>query len=134
VPAEIEGGVRREAGDQNGQSDEIRIVCAGNDHRDRANLRNRDQRETNPPAHLQLQPAKSSGALKTDVGRYLPHALVREHQDAPSALSSQGVKTQVLKHRPTKTGLPRESAESRAKGETVSALARRPGLIPQELS
>jgi hypothetical protein len=37
VPTEIEGGVRREGGDQNGQSDEIRIVCSGNDHRDRPN-------------------------------------------------------------------------------------------------
>ena len=34
---EIEGGVRREAGDQNGQSDEIRIVCSGNDYRGRPN-------------------------------------------------------------------------------------------------
>src|ERR1700730_18398521 len=33
VPTEIEGGVRREAGNQNGQSDEIRIVCSGNEHR-----------------------------------------------------------------------------------------------------
>jgi hypothetical protein len=37
VPTEIEGGVGREAGDQNGQSDEIRIVSSGNDHRDRSN-------------------------------------------------------------------------------------------------
>ena len=129
MPAEIEGGVRREAGDQNGQSDEIRIVCAGNDHRDRLNLQNRDQRETNPPAHLQLQPARSSGALKADVGRYLPHALVREHQDAPSALSSQGIKLR----RPKRVFL-EESAERQAKGETVSALARRHGLIPKQLS
>src|SRR5713101_3619365 len=38
VPAEIEGGVRRETGDQNGQHDEIWIVCSGNDHRDRPNF------------------------------------------------------------------------------------------------
>src|SRR3984893_17993301 len=43
VPTEIEGGVRREGGDQNGQSDEIRIVCSGNDHRERPNS---DQRPT----------------------------------------------------------------------------------------
>jgi hypothetical protein len=40
-------------------------------------------------------PAKCSrqrhcGALKADVDRHSPHDLVREHQDAPSALSSQG--------------------------------------------
>jgi len=34
TPAEIEGGVRRKGGDQNGQRHEIRIVCSGNDHRD----------------------------------------------------------------------------------------------------
>src|SRR4030088_2683568 len=39
VPAEIEGGVRRERGDQRGPRDEIRIVCSGNDHRDRPNFR-----------------------------------------------------------------------------------------------
>ncbi|HEY4861946.1 MAG TPA: hypothetical protein VII14_18650, partial [Xanthobacteraceae bacterium] len=81
------------------------------------------------PAHLQLQPARSSGALKADVGRYLPHALVREHQDAPSALSSQGIKLR----RPKRVFL-EESAERQAKGETVSALARRHGLIPKQLS
>ena len=43
MPTEIEGGVRREGSDQNGQSDEIRIVCSGNDHRDRPNS---DQRPT----------------------------------------------------------------------------------------
>ena len=34
-----------------------------------------------------VQPATSLGRIK---GRYSPHDLVREHQDAPSALSSQG--------------------------------------------
>src|ERR1700694_1909893 len=38
APAEIEGGVRRKGGDQNGQRDEIRIVCSGHDHRDRPNF------------------------------------------------------------------------------------------------
>jgi len=33
--AEIQGRVRREASDQDGQGSEIRIVCSGNDHRDR---------------------------------------------------------------------------------------------------
>jgi hypothetical protein len=41
VRTEIKGGVRREASDQNRQSDEIRIVCSGNDHWDRSN-RTRD--------------------------------------------------------------------------------------------
>jgi len=38
VPAEIEGGVGREGSHQNGKSDEIRIVCSSNDHRDRPNF------------------------------------------------------------------------------------------------
>src|ERR1700731_3124180 len=87
VPAETEGGVRREAGDQNGQSDEIRIICSGNDHRDRPQFSDQRPSRTNPSAHLQVQPATSLGRIK---GRYSPHDLVREHQDAPSALSSQG--------------------------------------------
>src|SRR5437764_963471 len=41
VPAEIEGRIRCEGGHQNGKNDEIRIVCSGNDHRDRPNF---DQR------------------------------------------------------------------------------------------
>src|SRR5258705_6925736 len=49
APAEVEGGVRREGGDKNGKSDEIRIVCSGNDHRDRPNFRTRDQ---SAPIHL----------------------------------------------------------------------------------
>src|SRR5258708_1591172 len=36
-------GIRRESGHQNGKSDEIRIVCSGNDHWDRPNF---DQRPT----------------------------------------------------------------------------------------
>jgi hypothetical protein len=43
VPTEIEGSVRHQAGDQNRQSDEIRIVCSGNKHRARPNS---DQRLT----------------------------------------------------------------------------------------
>src|SRR6266853_657332 len=43
MTTEIEGGVRCEGSDQNGQCDEIRIVCSGNDHRDRPNS---DQRPT----------------------------------------------------------------------------------------
>jgi len=35
APAEIEGGVRRKEGDENGQSNEIGIVGCGSDHRDR---------------------------------------------------------------------------------------------------
>ncbi len=62
MPTEIEGGVRREGGDQNGQSDEIRIVCSGNDHRDRPNFRTRDQRATNPPAHLRSAAGNVIGA------------------------------------------------------------------------
>src|ERR1700736_4157738 len=38
APAKIKGGVRREGGDQNGKSDEIRIVRSGNDHQDPPNL------------------------------------------------------------------------------------------------
>ena len=39
-PAKIERGVGCEASDQNGQSNEIRIVCSGNDHWDRPNFWN----------------------------------------------------------------------------------------------
>jgi hypothetical protein len=60
VRAEIEGGVRCEDGDQNRQSDEIWIVCSGNDHTD-SPIRTRDPRATNPPTHLQMQPATLSG-------------------------------------------------------------------------
>src|SRR6267154_5531609 len=52
-----------------------------------APIRTRDQRATNPPTHLQMQPATLSGAsLKADVGRRSPDDLVGEHQDAPLAL------------------------------------------------
>src|SRR3979490_2972878 len=50
TPPQVEGGVRREGGDENGKSDEIRIVCSGNDHRDRPNFRTR---ERSAPIHLQ---------------------------------------------------------------------------------
>src|SRR6202011_4495031 len=46
-----------------------------------------EAKRTNPSAHLQVQPATSLGRIK---GRHFPHDLVPEHQDAPSALSSQG--------------------------------------------
>jgi hypothetical protein len=86
VPTEIEGGVRREGGHQNGQSDKIRIVCSGNDHRDRPNS---DQRRTGDKSAD--SPANAAGniigaSLKADVGRHCPDVLVREHQDAPLAL------------------------------------------------
>lgn len=69
MPTEIEGGVRREGSDQNGQSDEIRIVCSGNDHRDRPNS---DQRPTGDESAD--SPANAAGnvvraSLKADVGR-----------------------------------------------------------------
>src|ERR1700730_11101143 len=38
APAKIKDGVRLEGGDQNGKSDEIRIVRSGNDHQDPPNL------------------------------------------------------------------------------------------------
>jgi xanthine dehydrogenase YagT iron-sulfur-binding subunit len=38
VSTEIKSGVRRKAGDQNGQSDQIRIVSSGKDHRNLPNL------------------------------------------------------------------------------------------------
>jgi hypothetical protein len=87
MPTEIEGGVRREGSDQNGQSDEIRIVCSGNDHRDRPNS---DQRPTGDESAD--SPANAAGnvvgaSLKADVGRRSSDDLVCEHQDAPLALS-----------------------------------------------
>ena len=66
---EIEGGVRREAGDQNRQSDEIRIVCSGNDHRDRPNS---DQRLTGDESADSPGNAADNvigASLKADVGR-----------------------------------------------------------------
>ena len=87
VPAETEGGVRREGGDQNGQSDEIRIVCSGNDHRDRPNFQTRGQAGRIRRLTCKCSRQRHWGALKV---RHPPHDLVREHQDAPSALSSQG--------------------------------------------
>src|SRR5712664_2461930 len=51
APAEIEGGVRRKEGDENGQSNEIGIVGSGSDHRDRPNFRTRHQWATRPPTH-----------------------------------------------------------------------------------
>jgi hypothetical protein len=62
TPAEIEGGVRREGSDQNGQSNEIRIVCSGNDHRDRPDFRTRDQWTTYPRT-LQVYSNPSPGAI-----------------------------------------------------------------------
>src|ERR1700737_4463674 len=67
MPTEIEGGIRGQGGDQNGQSDEIRIVCSGNDHRDRPNS---DQRPTGEESAE--SPANAAGniigaSLKADV-------------------------------------------------------------------
>src|SRR5258708_4188187 len=86
MPTEIEGGVRREAGDQNGQSDEIRIVYSGNDHRDSPNS---DQRPTGDESADSAANAAGNAieaSLKADVGRRSPDELVCEHQDAPLAL------------------------------------------------
>jgi hypothetical protein len=71
VPAEIEGGVRGHGGDQNGKSDEIRIVCSGNDHRDRPNLRTGDQWATHPPIRLQVYFNPIPGAIGLDRGAEL---------------------------------------------------------------
>ena len=87
APAEIEGGVRREGSDQNGQGNEIRIVCSGNDHRDRPIFS--DQRPTGDESAD--SPANAAGnvsgaSLKADVGRRSPDDLVCGHQDAPLAI------------------------------------------------
>src|SRR4030088_1622605 len=60
APAEVEGGVRREGGDKNGKSDEIRIVCSSNDHWDRPNFRTRDR---SAPIHLQIYFNPIPGAI-----------------------------------------------------------------------
>src|SRR3979411_2934941 len=59
---EIEGGVRREGGDQNGQSDEIRIVCSGNDHRERPN-----SGQTHTGDKYADSPANAAGNVIGDV-------------------------------------------------------------------
>jgi hypothetical protein len=71
VPTEIEGGVRREAGDQDGQNDEIRIVSSGKDHRDRPNL---DQRETGEESVDSPRNAIDHhwAFLKADIGPTFP--------------------------------------------------------------
>lgn len=69
---EIEGGVRCDASDQNRQSDEIRIVCSGNDHRDRPNS---DQRLTGDESADSPGNAADNvigASLKADVGRPSP--------------------------------------------------------------
>ena len=71
MPAEIEGGVRRERGDQNGQRDEIRIVCSGNDHRDRLNFGDASA-DSNAAGNVTGAP------LKADVGRHSPDDLVSQ--------------------------------------------------------
>ena len=86
MPTEIEGGVRGEGGDQNGQSDKVRIVCSGNDHRDRPNS---DRRSTGDESVDSIANAADNvvgASLKADVGRRSPDDLVREHQDAPLAI------------------------------------------------
>lgn len=50
------------------------------------------------------------GALRADVGRHSPHDLVCEHQDAPSALSSQG------RHGPAQNELDRHGESLRIGG------------------
>jgi hypothetical protein len=90
VPAKVEGGVRREAGDQNGQSHEIRIVCSGNDHRDRPNFGSETAGD-----EAAGSPARAAGNVigahqRPDLADIPPHDLVCEDQDAPSAFSSQG--------------------------------------------
>ena len=84
VPLIGEGVDDREGGDQNGQGDEIRIVCSGNHHRDRPNS---DQRPTGD--ETADSPANAAGnfigaSLRADVGRRSPDDLVCE--DAPPAL------------------------------------------------
>src|SRR5216684_771281 len=64
--------VYRDAGDQNRQSDEIRIVCSGNDHRDRSNS---DQRLTGDESAVSPGNAADNvigASLKADVGRPSP--------------------------------------------------------------
>ena len=69
---EIEGGVRRQAGDQNRESNEIRVVCSGNDHRDSPNS---DQRLTGDESAVSPGNAADDvigASLKADVGRPSP--------------------------------------------------------------
>ncbi len=86
MPTEIEGGVRREAGDQNGQSDEIGIVCSGNDHRDRPDSDQRPTGDESADSPANAADNVIGASLKADVGCRFPDDLVRENQDAPLAL------------------------------------------------
>ena len=86
MPTEIEGGVRREGGDQNGQSDEIRIVCSGNDHRDRPNSDQKPAGDDCADSTANAAGNVVGASLKADVGRRSPDNLVCEHQDAPLEL------------------------------------------------
>ena len=78
MPTEIKGGVRREGGDQNGQSDEIRIVCSGNDHRDRPNSDQRPTGDESADSPANAAADNSSGAsLKADVPQMIWFANIK---------------------------------------------------------
>jgi hypothetical protein len=76
VPGEIEGGVRREAGDQNGQNDEIGIMCSGNDHQNRRNFGQRpagDASAFQSPKHYRMLLWRFAGKIPSravDLGCY----------------------------------------------------------------
>jgi hypothetical protein len=90
VPAEIERGVGRHTGDQNGQRDEIRIVRSGNDHRDCPNFRTRDLPGTRPPTLSASAAGNVTGAPpKADVDRHSEMTWFPSVQDAPLALCWQ---------------------------------------------
>ena len=69
MPTEIEGGVRREGGDQNGQRDKIRSVCSGNDHRDRPNSDQRPRGDESADSRASAAGNVVRASLKADVGR-----------------------------------------------------------------
>src|SRR5436309_7384190 len=78
APAEIEGGVRREGGDENGQSNEIGIVCSGSDHRDRPSFRTPDQWVTRAPTQRRVYCNPIHGAIgSTGEARLLAAATLR---------------------------------------------------------
>ena len=85
MPTEIEGSIGREGGDQNGQSDEKRIVCSGNNHRDRPNSDQRLTGDEFADSHANAADSVVNGSIKVDVGRRSPDDLVRDHQNAPLA-------------------------------------------------
>src|SRR5258708_13559067 len=68
-------GIRRESGHQNGKSDEIRIVCSGNDHWDRPNF---DQRPTG------------------DASTNLPASVPQSDLPEPSALPSTNRQKHII--------------------------------------